>query len=278
MTDAIESTADELGTEVAVVEHQPATLFRTDDPVEVIERASKVATALRDVIERQGLVATIQGKKHPLVEAWTTLGSMLGVVPVVEWTRPVERGWEARVEARTLDGRVIGAAEAQCTKDERMWAKRDDYALRSMAQTRATSKALRGPLGFIVTLAGYSATPAEEMPADAPQAAPVERDVQRVERSDVTVNDPWVEGIAERVRPFKKDLRAGLESIGATVPENVGSWGRVLGSLDKRHRELFESWLLAQEEAKANVPWAGDEPNPDGPGQQFDLDEARAEA
>ena len=40
-----------------------------------------------------------------------------------------------------------------------------------MAQTRATSKALRGPLGFIVHLAGFSATPAEEMPSDvaAPQ-------------------------------------------------------------------------------------------------------------
>jgi hypothetical protein len=35
-----------------------------------------------------------------------------------------------------------------------------------MAQTRATSKALRQPLGFVMTLAGYSATPAEEMPRD----------------------------------------------------------------------------------------------------------------
>lgn len=53
-------------------------------------------------------------------------------------------------------------------RDERTWKDRDDYALRSMAQTRATSKALRGPLGFIVTLAGFEATPSEEMPADSP--------------------------------------------------------------------------------------------------------------
>ena len=31
-----------------------------------------------------------------------------------------------------------------------------------MAQTRSTSKALRLPLGFVVALAGYEATPAEE--------------------------------------------------------------------------------------------------------------------
>ena len=36
-----------------------------------------------------------------------------------------------------------------------------------MAQTRATSKALRLPLGFVMTLAGLEATPAEEMPQDA---------------------------------------------------------------------------------------------------------------
>lgn len=242
MSDHIESTADELGTEVVVHDAPaPANLFHTSDPVEVIERASKVATALRDVIERQGLVATIQGKKHPLVEAWTTLGSMLGVVPVVEWTRPVERGWEARVEARTLDGRVIGAAEAQCTKDERMWAKRDDYALRSMAQTRATSKALRGPLGFIVTLAGYSATPAEEMPADAPQAAPpVQRDVQHVERTDVPAEDPW---FAE-VKPLLKGipstgLKAVVTAAGGEVPERVPSWERVICALPQDGRERF---------------------------------------
>jgi hypothetical protein len=97
---------------------------------------------------------------------------MLGVVPVVEWTRKTDTGWEARVEARTLDGRVVGAAEAMCTRDERTWKSRDDYAIRSMAQTRATSKALRQPLGFVVTLAGFEATPDEEMPKTAAADGP----------------------------------------------------------------------------------------------------------
>lgn len=73
-------------------------------------------------------------------------------------------GWEARVEAHTRTGDVVGAAEAECRWDEWAWRDRDSYALRSMAQTRATSKALRMPLGFIVELAGFSATPAEEIP------------------------------------------------------------------------------------------------------------------
>jgi hypothetical protein len=169
MSDTIESTAEDIGTEL-VVHAQPGTLFRTEDPVEVLERATRVAQALKSVINQQGLVSKIQGREHVRVEGWTTLGSMLGVVPVVEWTRRTEDGWEARVEARTLDGRTVGAAEAMCSKSEgKPWNGRPDYALRSMAQTRATSKALRGPLGFVVTLAGYEATPAEEMPQDGSQ-------------------------------------------------------------------------------------------------------------
>jgi hypothetical protein len=40
-----------------------------------------------------------------------------------------------------------------------------------MAQTRAVSKALRLPLGFIMHLAGYSATPAEELADEQPERA-----------------------------------------------------------------------------------------------------------
>ncbi len=146
----------------------PVTLFRTDQPKEVIARATDTANALMSVVRKQKLTAKIQGKEYPLVEAWTLCGTMLGVFPVCVSTGRVDDGWEARVEARTLAGQVVGAAEAQCLRSERTWQNRDDYALRSMAQTRATSKALRIPLGFVMTLAGLEATPAEEMPFDTP--------------------------------------------------------------------------------------------------------------
>jgi hypothetical protein len=194
--DTIDSTAEDIGQEL-VPSPPPASLFRTDDPVEVIEKATAVANALKRVIESKQLFKRIGNRDHVLVEGWATLGSMLGVTGIVRWSRridpPVEYmvdvkhysgpsgqrvvskvetykvegyDWEARVEAVTADGRVIGAAEALCSRREPTWSKRDDYALRSMAQTRAMSKALRGPLGFVVTLAGYSSTPAEEVPED----------------------------------------------------------------------------------------------------------------
>lgn len=149
-----------------VIVHQPLpppSLFGTADPVEVVARASRVAASLKEVIKAQGLISKISGKEYPRCEAWTLLGTMLGVFPVLVWTRAMENGWEARVEARTRDGAIVGAAEAQCLKTERNWGNRDDFALRSMAQTRATAKALRMPLGFVMTLGGFQATPAEEM-------------------------------------------------------------------------------------------------------------------
>jgi len=146
-----------------------STLFGTDNPAEVVERAAKVAATLADLVRKQNLIVRIQQSEHVRVEGWTLLGSMLGVFPVVVWTRPVmvdEKvvGWEARVEARTRSGEVVGAAESECLRTEKTWGNRDDYALRSMAQTRAVSKALRLPLGFVMQLAGFNPTPAEEMP------------------------------------------------------------------------------------------------------------------
>lgn len=141
----------------------PTTLFRTENPGEVVQRATETANALAKVVHDKHLTTKIQNRDHVRVEGWTLLGTMLGVFPVCVWTHKLENGWEARVEARTRNGEVVGAAEAQCLRSERNWGDRDDFALRSMAQTRATSKALRQPLGFVMTLAGFEATPAEEM-------------------------------------------------------------------------------------------------------------------
>ena len=171
MTEAeIIHDAEVIGTELEPVQH--GTLFRTDDPAEMLRRASVMAEQLAAVVRKQKLTSNISGKEHVRVEGWTLLGSMLGVFPVCEWTKETVNGWEARVEARTLSGQVVGAAEAQCDRSESAWKNRDGYVLRSMAQTRATSKALRQPLGFVMQLAGFDPTPAEEMPRD---SAPVDK-------------------------------------------------------------------------------------------------------
>jgi hypothetical protein len=149
---------------------QPVTsLFLTNDPETFLARAQEAAAALDRVIRDRKLYTTIRGRDHVHVEGWTLLGSLLGVFPITEWTRPIEDGWEARVVARTRAGELVGAAESMCLRKESKWRSADDYAIRSMAATRATSKALRLPLGFIVELAGFDPCPAEELTADEPR-------------------------------------------------------------------------------------------------------------
>jgi hypothetical protein len=164
--DADASTELELGPAA------PITLFGTTDPRLALERMSELARALVDVVREQKLSVKIQGREHLRVEAWTTLGGMLGIVPVVVWTKPNEigDGFVARVEVhRVLDDRIVGAAEAECSRVEKVWQDRYPYSLRSMAQTRAISRALRAPLGQVVVLAGYDATALEEMPPAEPE-------------------------------------------------------------------------------------------------------------
>jgi hypothetical protein len=162
----------------------PSNLFQATGPLGVIDQATRVAGPLAKVLVDQNLAPKIGDRRYVMVEGWTLLGNMLGVFPLTVWTHPIEEevteyapdgevihrmariGWEACVEAHTLSGAVVGRAEAQCTRHENRWQSRDDYALRAMAQTRATSRAMRGPLGFVVKLAGMEATAYEEMPPD----------------------------------------------------------------------------------------------------------------
>ena len=162
---------------LAVVDETPPpaniALFGTSDPVAVIANATRVADALKAMVVKKNLIVKIQGKEYPQVEAWQTLAVMLGLAAVCEWSRPVEGGWEARVTVQR-NGLTIAAAEAQCLRTEKSKKGWEDYAIRSMAQTRATSKSLRSVLGFVMVLAGYEATPAEEMPDKSaePKATP----------------------------------------------------------------------------------------------------------
>lgn len=189
------------GQEVEVRPTAETGLFGSNDPAEIVRKAGEVAEALTGVLEAGGMVSSIKGKKHVNIEGWQTLGTMLGVVPVVVWTREVEGGWEARAEARRAkDGAVVGAADAMCVSAEGgNWGpKQTSNGRRAMAQTRAMSRALRGPLGFVVHMAGYSAAAAEEIPAEQPEAASLP--VWALPASDGR-QEEWAQALAPLIGP-----------------------------------------------------------------------------
>lgn len=133
-------------------------------PEDIVNRASSVATVLAKVINEKKLYTVIGKKKYVQVDGWATLGAMLGVLPREVKSEKTDNGYLAFVElVRTTDGMVVGGASAICTREERNWKSRDEYAIKSMATTRATGKAFRLGFSWIMNLAGYESTPAEEM-------------------------------------------------------------------------------------------------------------------
>lgn len=169
-TEIIEGVAVPMESAVAVVETREM-LNETATPEGTVSLATRMATALKDIVEKQRLYAVIQGKKFPQVEAWMTIARMDNVVcrEVPKGiTRHEDGSYEAEVELiRLSDGMVIGYGSALCgSKGDKPWDTRPEPARRSMAVTRATSRAFRQQYSWIMALAGYEPTPAEEMPRD----------------------------------------------------------------------------------------------------------------
>lgn len=152
----------------------------------VLSKAADVAGVLAAIVNEKQLFKRIRDKNHVYCEGWTTLGSMLGVcvreVQTIESPTCPGEFISVMQAIRTSDGAVIGQASHSCGPDEKDWSGRSRAARRSMAQTRATGKVMRLLFSWVMQLAGYAATPMEEVTeephanpepkADAPKAQP----------------------------------------------------------------------------------------------------------
>lgn len=125
----------------------------------------KMATILKNHIVKNKLYAEIAGKNYVMVEGWQFAGGLMGLFPKVAKIEDLGGGkWLAKVEIiDRRDGAVISVGFALCSKAEMKKKTFDEYAILSMAQTRAIGKAYRNLLGWVMKLAGYEGTPAEEI-------------------------------------------------------------------------------------------------------------------
>lgn len=128
----------------------------------------QLATELQRFVKEQNLTVNIKGKQYPLVESWQFAGSQLGLIPVIQSVQNISTESELKYQAivdviRIADGTVVSKGFAVCSNKESNKRQWDEYAICSMAQTRATGKAFRNILGWLMRASGYQATPAEEM-------------------------------------------------------------------------------------------------------------------
>ena len=142
--------------------------------------ATNVANCLAPLVRNQGLVVKGLNTKdkeaeYVTVEGWEVLGTMLGIVPdtriVEEMKNDKDRtiGFKARAtlyqnptfeDGKIIGGHVLATAEAYCTRDD---FQKKYFSMASMAQTRALGKAYRMALSWIMKMAGFEGTYAEDM-------------------------------------------------------------------------------------------------------------------
>lgn len=141
------------------------------------------ATNIKELIVKNHLYTDIKGKNYINVEGWQIAGAFTGVFPVVESVENLSDGelykYRAEVSLYDQSGAKVGSGVAICTNKEAGKKNFDEYAVASMAQTRAVGKAFRMKIGWLLKLAGYETTPAEEM--DAVEAQTVEKSKSDVE-------------------------------------------------------------------------------------------------
>lgn len=138
------------------------------NPRELVEFAS----TLKKVIVEQQLFTKIQNKNYVNVEGWEFAGMAMGVLPVIEsltQIAPIDEEMKEikyRAEVKLVHfatDKVVGYGVAICSNSEYGRNKQDEYVIASMAQTRATGKAYRNGFAWLLKMAGYETTPAEEM-------------------------------------------------------------------------------------------------------------------
>ena len=148
------------------------------------------ATSLKEMIVQNKLFTNIKGKNYVNVEGWQIAGAFTGTFPVVEKVdelpaKPGEYKYRAEVSLRDKEGKMVGYGVAICSNRETGKKNFDEYAVASMAQTRAVGKAYRMKIGWLLKVAGYETTPAEEM--DAVQSAEtVEKPVAKTSVRDIS--------------------------------------------------------------------------------------------
>jgi hypothetical protein len=179
-------------------------LQTTSPSYELINKDSmlQLASELSKLIKEKGLSSNIQGKQFVNVEGWQFAGASLGLMPIITSTQDLSNEttikYMATCEVRNITtGSVVAVGIALCTNAEKTKRYFDEYAILSMAQTRAIGKAYRNLLAWLMKAAGFEATPAEEMDfADAKADArakeepkkPVVQEVEVEEMAEVEID------------------------------------------------------------------------------------------
>lgn len=130
----------------------------------------KLATELTKFIDDNRLSTSIAGKKYVMVEGWQFAGSQLGLVAIPNEAEDISKDGDTELKYKSsadvihiATGNLVSRGFAICSNKEGKKKSFDEYAVASMAQTRAIGKAYRNNLSWLIKMAGFEGTPREEI-------------------------------------------------------------------------------------------------------------------
>jgi hypothetical protein len=207
--------------------------------------------------------STIQGRRYVAVEGWQAIAVAHGCAASARDVARVDGGVRAIGEIRRMsDGQLIASAEGFVGEDEPVWfggegkdkygkpkiyPKRNDYAIRAMAQTRAMSRAGRTAFAHVVVMmnAGLATTPAEEMiyvdgeTGEVIDAPPQREKVPGISKIKERLNAFMREGNAcSEIAEFRKLVKANKDDIKTIRDANHEYW-----TGDGADWEGFSAWM-----------------------------------
>lgn len=201
------------------------------------------ATQLQSMILENKLYTVIQNRKYVNVEGWQIAGAFTGTFPIVEKvenisTKEKEYKYRAEVSLVDKDGNKVGYGVATCSNSEPGKTRFEEYAVASMAQTRAVGKAFRMKIGWLLKVAGYETTPAEEM--DVIREAEVTREAPK----KPTQND-----INEAISQLERAKTiAELKVLFATLSPSVKNNAEVIAKKDELKQSLPDNDIAGEDE------------------------------
>jgi hypothetical protein len=244
-------------------------------PLDAYRMSTDAAGACREIVV--ATASTIQGRKFVSVEGWQAIAIAHGCVAGSRDVERVDGGVRAVGEVRRMsDGQLIATAEGFVGEDETTWYggkdkrgkvhdKRNDYAIRAMAQTRAISRACRSAFAHVVVMmkAGLQTTPAEEVPSEGFDRTPHNPETGEVIEGEVI--DAKIPGITKIRNNLNKLRRDGgkattLEQFNALVHANADDLQKIK---DASHTlwtgmgedfDGFRAWIKARREELTPVP------------------------
>lgn len=187
-----------------------------------LAQAKKLGKDLAKFAAANNLSVNIAGKQYMQVEGWQFIGTQMGLTDVVQSCERVktdnskEIQYRAEVTIINQNGTIISRGFAFASNLEKKKTSFEEYAVASMAQTRAIGKAYRNFLAWIVKMAGYEPTPYEEVDKDK-----LEDDLGKAKQSIVkTFADMGITDSSEMIRLIQA-------AIGQAVIDNIDQANKV---------------------------------------------------